>query len=347
MSRLRYEIRSERKINMEGRGKGASKMDFGVRLTIQGEMGAPGHGLAEYASNMAIRAEELGYDSAWIPDHLNNARLAPGEQGPSLECFTSVTAILMRTKKLVVGPHVFCNVFRNPGLLAKMLTTLDEFSHGRVILSLGGGWFKEEAVSYGYHWNEDHDVRLEQVREATHIIKALWTQDRVTFKGKHYSVENAYLEPKPYTKPHPPIWVPGESTPAREMVKAYGDVWLIYSKSPEMVARMKREMSEFCGREITLAISAVFVSDPAEEKALDYAKLFLKEREHRFPKTPTLEDIIRHNIIGSLEHCREKVEAYREAGVDHLIIQPMPPRERMELFATEIMPAFRKGAGNS
>ncbi len=316
-------------------------MDFGVRLTVQGEMGAPGEGLARYAGNMAVRAEELGYDSAWIPDHLNNARLAPGEQGPSLECFTCVTALLMQTKKIVIGPHVFCNTFRNPGLLAKMLATLDEFSHGRIILSMGGGWFKEESVSYGYPWDDDHDIRLEQVREATYLIKALWTQNRVTFKGKHYTMENAYLEPKPYTKPHPPIWVPGESAPARGMVREFGDVWLIYSKSPEIVARMKEEMCEFCGREVPLAISAVFVSDPVEEKALDHAKMFLKEREHRFAVKPTLEGIMQHNIIGTLDECREKVEAYRNAGVDHLIIQPMPPRERMELFADEIMSHFR------
>ncbi len=316
-------------------------MDFGVRLTIQGEMGAPAYGLAEYASEMVLKAEELGYDSAWIPDHLNNARVGPGEHGPSLECFTSVTALLMLTKTIIIGPHVFCNTFRNPGLLAKMITTLDEFSKGRIILSIGGGWFKEEAVSYGYPWDDDHDTRLEQVKEATQIIKALWTQDSVTFEGNHYSLKDAYLDPKPHTKPHPPIWVPGESGPAREMVKELGDVWLIYSKSPEIVAEMKKEMSRFCGREIKLAVSAVFVSDPVEEKAFNYAKMFLAEREHRFPRKPTLEDVMANNIIGPLDECQEKVKKYLEAGVDHLIIQPMPPRGGMELFATEILPRFR------
>jgi FMNH2-dependent dimethyl sulfone monooxygenase len=247
----------------------------------------------------------------------------------------------MQTKRIFIGPHVFCNTFRNPGLLAKMIATLDEFSQGRVILSIGGGWFKEEAISYGYIWDDDHDTRLEQAREATQIIKALWTEEKVTFKGKHYMLEDAYLDPKPYTKPHPPIWIPGESLPARKMVRDLGDAWVIYSKSPDIVARMKKEMSEFCGRAIKLAVSAVFVSDPIEEKALDYAKMFLSEREHRFPKKPTLEDIMKHNIIGTLGECRDKVQAYLEAGVDHLIIQPMPPRERMELFASEIMPYFQ------
>ncbi len=310
-------------------------------MTVQGEMGAPGSNLAGYACDMAVTAEALGYDSAWVPDHLNNARVGPGEKGPSLECFTSVAALLMKTEKIIVGPHVFCNTFRNPALLSKMITTLDEFSRGRVILSLGGGWFREEALSYGYPWDDDHDIRLEQVREATQIIKALWTQALVTFEGNHYRLKDAYLDPKPYTKPHPPIWVPGESGPAREMVKEFGDVWLIYSKSPEILAEMKKEMSSLCGREIKLAVSAVFVSDPVEEKALDYAKMFLAEREHRFARKPTLEDIIENNIIGTLDECQKKVQAYFEAGVDHLIIQPMPPRERMELFATEIMIRFR------
>ena len=101
-------------------------------------------------------------------------------------------------------------------------------------------------------------------------------------------------------------------------------------------------MNESCDREVPMIVSAVFISDPVEEKALTYAKMFLKEREHRFPTTPTLEDIVQHNIIDTLDESREKVEAYRQAGVDHLIIQPMPPRERMELFAQEIMSHFQK-----
>jgi dimethylsulfone monooxygenase len=88
-------------------------------------------------------------------------------------------------------------------------------------------------------------------------------------------------------------------------------------------------------------MAAVFVSDPVEEKAFNYAKMFLAEREHRFPRKPTLEDVMKNNIIGPLDECQEKVQKYLEAGVDHLIIQPMPPREGMELFATEILPRFR------
>lgn len=315
-------------------------MDFGVRLTIQGEMGAPGSQLADYSMKMGIRADELGYDTAWIPDHINNARLGPGQKGPSLECFTSIAAILMKTKNIVLGPHVFCNTFRNPGLLAKMVASLDEISKGRVLLSLGGGWFEEEAVSHGYKW-AGHDERMEETKEATEIIKALWTQEEVNYDGKYYSYKNAYQLPKPYTKPHPPIWVPGESSIALDMVCELGDVWLIYSKPPEVVAEMKKEMEERAGREIKLAISAVFISDKDDSKVMAFADKFVKEREHRFKTKPTLEKVLSHNIIGNLDECRQKVEAYKQAGVDHLIVQPMPPYEGMELFATEIMPEFK------
>lgn len=314
-------------------------MDFGVRLTVQGEMGAPGSAVAGYSMKTGIRADELGYKTAWIPDHINNARIGNDQKGPSLECYTSITALLMKTKNIILGPHVYCNTFRHPGLLAKMTATLDELSQGRIILSLGGGWFEKEAVSFGYPW-EDHSTRMEQTREAYKIIKALWTQDEVTFRGKYYTLENAYQDPKPYTKPHPPIWVPGESKVAREIMKELGDVWIIYSKSPEVVARMKKEMSEFCGREIKLAISAVFVSGMSEEKILAYTQKFVGEREHRFKVKPTLQTVLESNIIGDIEHCKEMVEAYKEAGVDHLIIQPMPPYEGMELFAAEIMSKF-------
>ncbi|MDR1321073.1 MAG: LLM class flavin-dependent oxidoreductase [Gracilibacteraceae bacterium] len=311
-------------------------MEFGVRLTIQGEMGAPGDRLAEYALNMGIRAEELGYASAWIPDHLNNARVGPGQQGPSMECFTSIAALLMKTERLVIGPHVYCNTFRNPALLAKMIATLDEFSQGRTLLSLGGGWFEEETRSQGYGWN-DHDHRMRAVKEATALIKRLWTEDEVTFEGEYYQLKNAYQLPKPYSKPHPPIWTPGESKLAREIVCEFGDYWLIYSKPPEVIAKMKEDICRQAGRDIKLAVSAVFISDYENAKMLERAGDFLKEREHRFKKKPTLDDILSHNIIGDLETCRRQVSAYKGAGVDHLIIQPMPPMEGMELFAAEVM----------
>jgi dimethylsulfone monooxygenase len=315
-------------------------MDFGVRLTIMGEMGAPGTQIADYAMKMGIRADELGYASAWIPDHVNNARVGNFDKGPCLESWTAMTAILMQTKNIIMGPHVFANHFRHPSLLALMVSTLDQFSRGRVILSFGGGWFEKEAVTLGFPWSPDHDERMEQTREAYQIIKALWTQDEVTFKGKYYNLEKGYQLPRPYSQPHPPIWVPGESRIAREMMKELGDTWLIYSKNPETVARMKKEMSEFCGREIKLAVSAVFVSGLPEKETTAFAQKFVGEREHRFKVKPTLELALDSNLIGTLDYCRERVQAYKEAGVDHLIIQPMPPYEGMELFAKEIMSGF-------
>ncbi|MDR0434965.1 MAG: LLM class flavin-dependent oxidoreductase [Gracilibacteraceae bacterium] len=312
-------------------------MDYGVRLTIQGEMGAPGSQLADYAMTMGMRADELGYATAWIPDHLNNARVGPGQKGPSLECFTSIAAILMKTSRITIGPHVYCNTFRNPALLAKMIATLDEFSKGRTLLSLGGGWFEEEAVSQGFSWDA-HDPRMHAVKEATALIKRLWTEDNVTFAGEYYRYKDAYQLPKPYSKPHPPIWTPGESAIAREIVCQSGDYWLIYSKPPEVMAKLKDSIIKQAGRDIKLAASAVFISDYDDDKMLSLAKNFLKEREHRFKVKPTLENILSHNIIGDLATCRKQVKAYAEAGVDHLIIQPMPPKEGMELFAAEIMP---------
>jgi len=314
-------------------------MKFGVRLTIQGEMGAPGIELADYAMKMGIRADELGFTSAWIPDHLNNVRVGNQGKGPCLESWTCMTAILMKTKNIIMGPHVLANHFRHPALLALMVSTLDQLSRGRTILSLGGGWFEKEAVSLGFPWL-DHDAHLEQTREAYQMIKALWTEDEVSFQGKYYTFANAYQLPRPYTHPHPPIWVPGESLMAREIMKELGDTWLIYSKSPERVTRMKHEMSEFCEREIKIAISAVFVSSLKESDNMAFAKKFVEEREHRFKIKPTLESVLNHNLIGTIEHCLEKVQAYKEAGVDHLIIQPMPPYEGMELFAKEIMSKF-------
>lgn len=314
-------------------------MKFGVRLTVQGEMGAPGSDIAEYALNMGIKADEWGYASAWIPDHLNNARVGGQKQGPCLESWTCITAILMKTKNIIVGPHVFANHFRHPSLLASMVTTLDQLSHGRTVLSLGGGWFEQEASSLGFPWRE-YDARMDQTREAYQIIKALWTKERVSFQGKYYKLNNAYQMPRPYHRPHPPIWVPGESQTARQIMKESGDTWLIYSKAPQTVAKMKQEMTAFCGREIKLAISAVFAPALTEKDSLAFAQSYAGERQHRFAVKPTVESVLRDNLIGTIEQCRDKVWAYQEAGVDHLIIQPMPPYDGMEIFSKEIMAKF-------
>ena len=172
-------------------------MRFGVRLAVQGEMGSP---KASYAAarDMALEAEDLGFDSVWIPDHVINAHMDVNV--PMLDSWTLLSTLAVQTNTVRLAGHTFNNALRNPAVLAKMAATLDVISGGRLIYSLGSAWFKREAAAYGLPW-DDHDDRVLRLRESLLIADALWTQESTTFKGRFNSLTEAVLAPKPQQKP--------------------------------------------------------------------------------------------------------------------------------------------------
>lgn len=314
-------------------------MKFGVRLAVQGEMGAPGAGF-DYAKKMALEAEELGYDSVWLPDHVINAHMQ--KRTPMLECWTVLSALSVLTKRIKLAGHTFNNSLRNPAVLAKMAATLDIISGGRVIYSLGSAWFKHETSGYGLPWDE-HDDRVARLREALEIAKALWTQDEVNYNGRFYTLKEAYLEPKPVQNPHIPIWVPGDSEATRRLAADIGDVWLTYSKSPEIIAEWVEDMTERRdGKPLPMAISTVSLAGLPQPDVDRWSVLYAKEREHRFATPPTPQNVLEENLWGSKEQCIDRIQQYQSLGVEHLVIQPIPPLEGMRYFAKEIMPAFKE-----
>lgn len=314
-------------------------MKFGVRLAVQGEMGAPGAGW-DFARRMTVETEELGFDSVWLPDHVVNAHME--KRTPMLENWTVLSALIPLTSRVQFAGHTFNNSLRNPAVMAKMAATFDVISGGRLIYSLGSAWFRHETSSYGLPWDE-HGDRVARLREALTIAKALWTQDEVNFEGRFYTLKQAYLEPKPVQKPHIPIWVPGDSEAIRQLAADLGDVWLFYSKPPEVVASWRDDMAKRRGGvPLPMATSTVCLAGLAPADVDKWSVLYAKEREHRFAVPPTPKDVLNDNLWGSPEQCVERIRAYEKAGVEHLIIQPIPPLEGTRFFAKEIMPAFRR-----
>jgi len=311
-------------------------MRFGVRLAVQGEMGAKGQGW-DYTRNMALEAERIGFDSVWLPDHVINAHMA--KRIPMLENWTVMSALAALTKRVTFAGHTFNNSLRNPAVMAKMAATFDVMFEGRLIYSLGSAWFREETKGYGLPW-DDHDARVARLREALIIAKRLWTEPEVSFKGTFYEIDNAYLEPKPLQKPHIPIWVPGDSEATRQLAAELADCWLIYSKPPDVVHEWSRDMHARSGRSIPIAVSTVCLAGLPQEDVTKWSHLYAEERKHRFAVPPTPDDVLRENLWGSVEHCVDRIRQWRAAGVTHLIIQPIPPLEGMNFFAREIMPAF-------
>ena len=312
-------------------------MEFGVRLAVQGEMGAKGQGW-DYTREMALEAEELGFDSVWLPDHVINAHMT--KRTPMLENWTVLSALAALTKRVTFAGHTFNNSLRNPAVMAKMAATFDVMFGGRLIYSLGSAWFREESKSYGLPW-DDHDDRVARLREALIIAKQLWTEPEVTFKGTFYELDHAYLEPKPTQKPHIPIWVPGDSEATRNLAAELADCWLMYSKPPEVIEEWAQDMRSRSGRNIPIAVSTVGLGGLTDEKVTEWSYKYAEERKHRFAVPPTPQDVLNENLWGPTERCVDRVRQWQAAGVSHLVIQPIPPLEGMRFFAREIMPAFK------
>jgi len=160
-----------------------------------------------FSKSVALKAEQLGYDAGYVYDHFI-PYYGDKRTLPFFEAYTLLSAIAAITTKLRIGQVVTCNSYRSPSLLAKMSSTLDAISDGRLEFGIGAGWFEYEYNSYGYPF-DSASVRIEQLDESITIIKKMWQKEKSSFKGKHYSIKNAICSPKPIQNPHPPIMVGG------------------------------------------------------------------------------------------------------------------------------------------
>jgi F420-dependent oxidoreductase-like protein len=156
---------------------------------------------------IALDAEKLGFESFWCSDHLflNDK----SENQNCMDAWTLLAALAAVTKKIRLGTLVTCNNYRNPSLLAKIAASIDMISNGRLWFGYGAGWKIDEYKAYGYPFPKIQD-RMDMMEEALEIIKLLWTEPSPSYKGKHYTIENAFSAPKPVQKPHPPILIGGD-----------------------------------------------------------------------------------------------------------------------------------------
>src|SRR6266849_1995679 len=175
----------------------------------------------ETMTRVAQTADEVGFESAWLVDHFHT--IPHPSQEVTLECWTTAAAVARDTKRIRIGQAVTCNGYRNPALLAKMASTVDVLSHGRLNFGIGAGWYEQEYRAYGYDYPEAPD-RLRHLREAVQVILAMWTQEEAAFEGKYYQVRGAINQPKGVQKPHIPLLIGGGGEKVTlKLVAQYGD----------------------------------------------------------------------------------------------------------------------------
>ena len=173
-----------------------------------GNYGRDRDGLFDSVAEQALAAEEAGFDSIWVPDHLMQAQAVAPVDYPMIECYTTLGALAALTSTVRLGAFVGCAAYRSAALLGKMVTTLDVISGGRAIFGIGAGWYETEHAAYGFDLGH-HGERYERLEETIEIVTSMFSTDVTTFHGKHFSAEHALNSPRPVQPGGPPIMIGG------------------------------------------------------------------------------------------------------------------------------------------
>jgi alkanesulfonate monooxygenase SsuD/methylene tetrahydromethanopterin reductase-like flavin-dependent oxidoreductase (luciferase family) len=320
---------------------------------------------------LARRADELGYDSLWVADHL-----MLGKDEAILEGWTVISALAGATSRAKLGMIHQALLFRNPALAAKMAATLDQISGGRLIHFMDCGYMRREYVNYGLPWDDDVETRIAKLVEATELILALWAADTpLTRKGTAYEVTDAVCNPKPIQQPHPPLWF-GEATPGiLDACARFGQGW---NTTPVSLTELRRRLDllgaacERAGRplsEIELSLETQILVAPdvaALRERLKEMVALAEEAGQNLPNeiqpfldsyamAPDFRAFIAGDsdtlpsrmtddwIVGTPDQVEQRLRAYMAEGISHFMLWFMdaPRADGLDLFASDVRPRFR------
>ena len=309
-------------------------MKFGVFLPVSGRAAS-----RKTLMQAAQQAEALGYDSVWAADRLvmpwkinttypysKEATFIVPPDRPFFDTLTCLAFLAGCTEKIQLGMSVMVMPYRHPLHWAKIATTIDQLSTGRLIMGVGVGWMEEEFAAMNAPFKERGKVSDEQLT----LLKQLWTEEHITFHGKYYHVDDIAFNPKPYRKSRIPIWVGGEGKYAQRRAGQFGDAWFPYFvrvTPQELLRRFNnvREEAKKAGR------------NPDE---IDFACCL--------PIELTPNDAPQENdyLKGSIGQVTAAIKKFIDVGVIHIGLQFMIPhyperQEQIERFAKEALPALK------
>ncbi len=286
---------------------------------------------------IARRVDELGFDSIWTGDHVSFHH-------PLYESLTLLASYIGVTSRVKLGVGVYLLALRQPTVAAKITSTLDALSGGRLIFGVGvGGENPKEFEACGIPHNE----RGARVSEGIDVVRALWRDSPASFKGRFTQFEGVSIDPKPVQKPAPPIWVGGRSDAALARAGRQGDGWISYVVQPERykqslakieaaAAAAGRSLEGFAKGHLTFvtigkdyeSAERVWVDRLSKRYAQDFGPLAKK-----------------YGIIGTPAQCAEQMERFVEAGCGYFVLDAICDAAdevaQIETFAAEIFPKFR------
>jgi len=282
--------------------------------------------------------DEEAWDSIWVFDHFHT--VPTPEMETTFECWTITATLARDTKRVKVGQMVTCNGYRNPALLAKIASTVDVASHGRLYVGLGAGWYEHEWRAYGYGFPETRD-RMGMFREAVEIVHRMWTEDYPEFQGTYYTIDRPINEPKGVQKPHPPLWIGGggERVTLR-LVAKWGDACNI-GGDVETLRHKLEVLERHCdevGRNFEEIIKSTGIAVHLVQSEATAERETAKARGDQ-----PYEEYVKSTVVGTPEMVRDRLQPYVDIGIDYFIVSI--PRNAYDLepqarFAREVAPLF-------
>jgi F420-dependent oxidoreductase-like protein len=274
---------------------------------------------------IALDAERAGFTRLWISDHLF---LDPNAVNTDcLEAWTLLAALAVRTERIRIGPMVTSQSYRNPALLAKIAAGVDVMSKGRLEFGLGAGWKEAEYRAYGYEF-PDAPTRVTQMIETLEICTRLWKDERATFEGKYYRIDEALCSPKPMQKPLP-IWIGGSKPRVMRAAAKYGHAFniTVSASAPSDLPNRLRDLDEACRAEKrdpkTLLRSAFLMAcvgktrGEAESRLDELARRQKTDRNDFLASRPGL-------LFGTADEAAAKLRSYADRGIGHTNIMFQP-----------------------
>jgi F420-dependent oxidoreductase-like protein len=294
----------------------------------------------EAMTRAARVADDAGYDSIWVFDHFHT--VPTPELETTFECWTITAGLARDTRRVKVGQMVTCNGYRNPALLAKIASTVDVMSHGRLLFGLGAGWYEHEWRAYGYGF-PDVPERMGMFREACEIIHKMWTEEYPVFKGKYYTIDRPINEPKGVQKPHPSFWIGGGGEKVTlKLVAKWGNACNLGSADLDQFRHKLDVLKQHCeqvGRDYNEIIRSTGVTVHLVQSEKDAEQETAQARGEK-----SYEQYAREVIVGTPDMVVERLQTIADAGADYFIVSL--PRiaydpEPLNVFAREVMPRFR------
>jgi probable F420-dependent oxidoreductase len=255
---------------------------------------------------MARRAEEVGFDSFWLPDHLL-FRFANVRQQGAWDVWSLLAALAATTERMEIAPLVACTSFRNPALVAKMADTIDEISGGRFILGLGAGWHQPEYDAFGF----PHGHRVSRFEEALQIIAPLLRDGHVDFQGTYYEARDCELRPRGPRPGGPPILVGGSGERMLRITARYADAWNADRQNdPARVQALNARVDAACedvGRDPATLTRVIGI----QVDLCNAAREATQPRQFVMAPWP---------LTGSPEELAAQIRAYADARVEHMMV---------------------------